>query len=133
MKRYVRAARFDFYFGKSERDLFGKLISEAFPGWIISKRIVDTEEEFSLASVADKLKEMYPQQCGDTYTITLGNESQTEEFDEYAILGALEGMCHNGEACEVADGFYYVGSYADWHNDKDAQNELNDILSGENS
>lgn len=133
MKRYIRAARFDFYFGKSERDLFGKLISETCPRWIISKRIHHSEEgaECSLRAVADLLAQKYPDQCGGTYTMTFGNESQTEEFGIYTVLGALEGMCYNDEAVEVADGFYYVGSYAEWQNDTGSQEELEGILSGE--
>ena len=133
MKRYIRAARFDFYFGKSERDLFGKLISETCPGWIISKRIYhnDAGEKFSLQGVADLLSRKYPEQCSGTYTMTFGNESQTEDFGLYAILGALEGMCYNDEAVEVADGFYYVGSYANWENDTKAQQNLDDLLAAE--
>lgn len=131
MKRYIRSARFDFYFGKSERDLFGKLITDNCKGWIISKRIYHSKEgaEFSLQGVADLLAQKYPEQCGGSYTMTFGDESQTEDFDLYTILGALEGMCYNDEAVEVADGFYYVGSYADWENDKGAQEELDGILS----
>ena len=45
----------------------------------------------------------------------------------YTILGALEGMCHDNQACEVADGFYYVGSYADWRNDNEAKAQLADL------
>jgi len=123
----------DFYFGKSERDLFGNLISEACPGWIISKKVVDCDagKDFSLAGVADTLAKMYPEQCSGSYTVTFGTESETAEFNLFTILGALEGMCYNGEAYEVADGYYYVGSYADWHSDKEAQAELDDLRNSE--
>lgn len=133
MKRYIRAARSDIYFGKSERDLFGELISKTCSRWIISKRVYHLDEgaEISLQAVADLLAKEYPDQCGGTYIITFGNDSQTEEFDLYAVLAALEGMCYNDEAVEVADGFYYVGSYADWQKDAGSQEELEGILSEE--
>jgi len=123
----------DFYFGKSERDAFGYYISEACSGWIISKRISHCEagEEFSLQGVADLLASKYPDYCSGTYTVKFSNESEEEEFSLYTILGALEGMCYNNEAVEVADGFYYVGSYQDWKNDIEAQEELNELLSNE--
>ena len=123
----------DFYFGETERDLFGNLIASACPGWIISKRVHHSEagEEFSLQGVADLLADMYPQQCGGTYVVEFGNESEECDFNLYTVLGALEGMCHNGEAVEVADGYYYVGSYLDWENDKEAQYELEDFLANE--
>lgn len=123
----------DFYFGKSERDAFGYYISETCPGWIISKRISHCEagEEFSLQGVADLLASKYPEYCSGTYTVKFGNESEEEEFSLYTILGALEGMCYNNEAVEIADGFYYVGSYQDWKNDIEAQNSLNEFLENE--
>jgi len=107
------------YFGKDERDLFGRFIADLCDGWVISKRVshCDAGEEFSLASVAELLKQECPE-C---------DEGQ-EEFDLYTVLGALEGMCHNNEAVEVADGFYYVGSYQDWHTDVDAQNRLDELI-----
>ena len=122
--------RGDFYFGKSERDAFGYFITETCSGWIISKRIAHCEagEEFSLQGVADLLTSKYPNYCSGTYTVKFGSESEEHEFSLYTILGALEGMCYNNEAVEVADGFYYVGSYQDWKNDIGAQNRLEDLL-----
>lgn len=119
----------DLYFGKSERDLFGSLISEACPGWIISKKVADCDarKDYSLVEVANMLSALYPEQCSGSYTVTFGTESETAEFNLFTILGALEGMCYNNEAVEVADGYYYVGSYADWHNDKEAQAELDNL------
>ena len=127
--------RYDSYFGKSERDAFGDLITKCCKGWIISKRIYhcDAGEEFSLQGVADLLAERYPDYCSGTYVVKFGNDEQIEEFSLFTILGALEGMCNNNEAVEVADGFYYVGSYSDWENDIEAQNNLDDILSNEES
>lgn len=140
MKVYVKSDKDYWYFGKYERDNFGDLISEECPGWIISKRIshCEAEEEFSLKGVANLLQRTYPDKCTN-YVIEfgeaeqdLGAEAQEEEFDLYTILGALEGMCYNNEACEVADGFYYVGSYQDWLKDTEAQQNLNEFLEAEN-
>lgn len=125
--------RYDPYFGKSEREAFGYFITECCKGWIISKRVYhcDAGVEFSLQGVADLLAERYPDYCSGTYVVKFGNEEQVEDFDMFTILGALEGMCYNNEAVEVADGFYYVGSYTDWQNDDEAQDELEEILSNE--
>lgn len=109
--------RNDFYFGKSERDLFGSLISEACPGWIISKRVVDCDarKDYSLVGVANMLSD----------------RTRNSKIDLFTVLRALEGMCYNSEAVEVADGYYYIGSYADWHNDKEAHAELDDLRNSE--
>lgn len=123
MKRYIRAFRGDDYFGKSERDVCGDLITKLCHGWLISKRMSDDSKPFSLRGVAKFLQEEYPDRC-TTYELKWGSETQEEEFDLYTVLGALEGMCYNNEAVEVADGFYYVGSYADWKKDADAQARL---------
>ena len=143
MKVYVKSSHTfsnGWYFGKDEYELCGSLISELYKGRIISKRIAhcDAGEEFSLQGVADLLQRTYPDKCTN-YVIEfgeaeqdLGAEAQEEEFDLYTILGALEGMCYNNEACEVADGFYYVGSYQDWLKDTEAQQNLNEFLEAEN-
>lgn len=136
MKIYVKSSHTfsnGWYFGKDEYELCGSLISELCKGWIISKRIAhcDAGEEFSLQGVADLLQRAHPEFQGGKYTLKFGNGEQEEDFSLYTILGALEGMCHNNEACEVADGFYYVGSYADWKNDVNAQNRLEELLEAE--
>lgn len=122
MKRYIKSAR-NWYFGKDERELIGDLISDMFPGWIISKRVVDENQKYSLTGVAKVLKETYPERCTN-YSLNFGSEPESMEFDLYTVLSALEGMCQNDEAVEVADGFYYVGSYQDWQLDGDAHDEL---------
>jgi hypothetical protein len=128
---YVKASKLSdarqWYFGKDEKELCGDAIQELCTGWIISKRIADEEKPFSLASVAELLKSTYPDRFSDTYTLHFGQESEEQDFDMYTILGALEGMCHDNQACEVADGFYYVGSYADWRNDNEAKAQLADL------
>lgn len=123
--------RGDFYFGKSERDLFGQFIKECFDGWVISKRMAHSDEEFGLQGVADLLAAKYPRYCGGTYSVQFGSETEEADFDLYTILGALEGMCYNDEAVEVADGFYYVGTYQDWQNDAEAQEFLDELLAEE--
>lgn len=132
MKLYVKAFRDGWYFGKEEAELFGDLITDLCSGWVISKRAYhcDNGEEFSLSGVADLLQSNYPDRCVP-YTLHFGSETQDMDFDMFSILGALEGMCHNNKACEVADGFYYVGSYQDWKNDIEAQNNLNELLAAE--
>lgn len=142
MKIYIKSSHTfsnGWYFGKDEYELYGSLISELCKGWIISKRIAhcDAGEEFSLQGVADLLQRTYPDKCTN-YVIEfgeaeqdLGAEAQEEEFGLWAVLGALEGMCHNNEACEVADGFYYVGSYAEYQNDIAAQDRLAELLEAE--
>lgn len=122
MKRYIKSAR-NWYFGKDERELIGDLISDMFPGWIISKRVADENQKYSLTGVAKVLKETYPERCTN-YSLNFGSEPESMEFDLYTVLNALEGMCQNDEAVEVADGFYYVGSYQDWQLDGDAHDEL---------
>lgn len=122
MKRYIKSAT-DWYFGKDERELIGDLISDMFSGWIISKRVADEGKKYSLDGIAKVLQETYPERCHG-YELKFGAESQEMDFNLYTILGALEGMCHHNEAVEVADGFYYVGSYKDWQLDSDAHDEL---------
>lgn len=102
-----------YYFGKEARNDIGQNLSEMYPGWIISKRIVDEKEPFSLQSIAEDY-------------VAKGKEAK-ETVDLYYILEALEGMCHNNEAVEVRDGFYYIGSYNDWKNDKEAHKNLAEL------
>lgn len=102
-----------FYFGKEARDDIGSNLSDMYKGWIISKRLVDENKPYSLKSVAADY-------------IDQGKEAK-DIVDLYYILEALEGMCHNNEAVEVSDGFYYVGSFNDWKNDKEAREKLAEI------
>lgn len=133
MKVYVKSDKDFWYFGKYERDNFGDLISEECPGWIISKRRYhcDANEDFSLSGVAALLKQKYPDIC-KPYVMHFGSETQDMDFDLGTILLTLEGMCENDEACEVADGFYYVGPYKAWKMDSEAQQNLNEFLEAEN-
>lgn len=126
MKRYIRASH-DWYFGEDEREICGDLIAKHFNGWIISKRKIDLDKIYSLKSVADILQRNYPDIC-KSYTENFGSESREHEFNMFTVLGALEGMCHENEAVEVADGFYYVGSYSNWKSDDDAHQELSIMM-----
>ena len=126
MYRYIKSS-LDWYFGKDERNLLGSYISDLCSGWLISKRIADENEDYSLKGVFNLLQSTYPDICNGTYTMHIGNSSEEEDISMFTVLGALEGMCNNNEACEVADGFYYVGSYRDWMNDTEAQDKLDTL------
>ena len=124
---YVRAGIFSdgWYFGKDEAELCGDAIRALCDGWIISKRAThcDAEEDFSLVGVANLIQKTYPDLFNSTYTV----RGEEEDFGWWTILGALEGMCHNNKACEVADGFYYVGNHGDWTRDKEAHARLEEL------
>ena len=129
MKRYVKASIFeDDYFGKEERDLCGDLITKMFKGWVISKRKSDLTKTYGLDHVSKLLKQHFPDRC-KPYISTWRTTAEEKDFNLYTILRALEGMCSEDEAVEVADGFYYVGSYSDWEKDTKAQSELNIMIS----
>ena len=131
MKRYIGASIFgDDYFGKEERELCGDLITKMFKGWVISKRKMDKTKIYGLDLIAKVLQQNFPDRC-KPYTISWGSETEEEDFDLFTVLKALEGMCNEDEAVEVADGFYYVGSYSNWKNDTQAHEDLISYLGQE--
>lgn len=90
-------ATWDNYFGYIDQKKYGNTIIDNFKGWIISKR--QDESNFI-----------------DYESQVAGLESVSEKLDIpiYSVLGALEGMCHENEACEISDSSYYVGSYSEY-------------------
>lgn len=129
MKRYVKASIFeDDYFGKEERDLCGDLITKMFKGWVISKRKSDLTKIYGLDRIAEILKQQFPDRC-KPYISNWRSTAEEKDFNLHTVLKALEGMCSEDEAVEVADGFYYVGSYSDWEKDTKAQGELSIMIS----
>ena len=118
---YVKAGRenrrYSNYYGAAARDDIGQYISEMYRGEIISKRMKDDSKSYGLKRVAeDYLASGKP--------FSPDNFDEGETLDLWYILEALEGMCYNDEAVEVADGFYYIGSYDDWRTDMLAQEQL---------
>ena len=75
-----------FYFGKDEAAKYGDMIQEKYADQIISKRIDEAEKPGGLIYVAKEL----------------------EMEDEYVLLKALEGMCHERKAREINDGHYSI-------------------------
>lgn len=129
MKRYIKSSIFeDDYFGKDERELCGDLITKMFKGWVISKRKSDLTKSYGLDFISKLLKQSFPDRC-KPYISNFRSTAEEKDFNLYTVLKALEGMCSENEAVEVADGFYYVGSYSDWENDVNAQNKLNLMIS----
>ena len=76
---------FDEYFGKTQYEKYGDMISEKLSGKIISKRIADGDNPGGLPYEAKALG-----------------------LDMWDLLKALEGMCHNGTAREISDYQYRV-------------------------
>lgn len=74
------------YYGKEEYQKYGKLVSDACEGMIISKRKTDANKSGGLIYEAR----------------VLGLDSP------YDLLRCLEGMCYNGEAAEISDYQYKV-------------------------
>lgn len=73
------------YFGKEEAEQFGDLILKNLTGKKVSKRIEGAENPGGLIYEADKLG-----------------------IDKFELLGALEGLCHQGKAREIDDSTYLV-------------------------
>lgn len=75
----------NWYFGKNEYEKYGQMISKKLAGHIISKRISDSKNPGGLEHTAKLL-----------------------QIDMWDLLGALEGMCHNGMAEEINDSEYRI-------------------------
>ena len=119
MKLYVKSTfNLADCFGNSERQDIGEDIILLFSGKIISKRMRDNNTPYGLKAVADAISNKF---CSIYEHIECN-------VDIYYVLRALEGMCYHNEACEVADGFYYVGSYEQWNTDNEAHQELEELI-----
>ena len=82
------------YFGAASRNKYGAKIDEAYHGKTITKRL-------------NKANDQYP---------SIGLRVIQEELGipPSTTVKALEGMCHNNEACEISDSEYFVGSYEEY-------------------
>jgi hypothetical protein len=118
LKKYLRADKWKDYFGQTERNDIGPDITKLCKGWIISDSGRDVGRPFSTGNVAKLIVEDFNSKYAHIKC----------EVDMHMVLRALAGMCFNDEACEVADGLYYVGSIADWRADEAAHEELERLL-----
>lgn len=85
MKRYIKANRYDDYFGQTAFETYGDKVSEALRGKTVSKRVDTAEEPGGLIYEANKLG-----------------------MDMWDLLECLEGMCHNDKAREIDDSTYMI-------------------------